>query len=379
VDRTLLFLTLTALMAGLVVLYTASAQGFVPGAGGDPGAGYLMRRVVQMGIGLALLALAAASDYRWLRRLIVPGAMFACGLLLAVLFTEPIRGTRGWLFGFQVVDLARLALLLFLADRLAARESERDPRRRFLWPLIAVAATTVLVALQPDLGSILALVLCSAFVLITARPPLRWVLAAGLIACLLAVTAYFVSDRVQERVDLVLHFDPNTSTPEGYQLRQSLIGLGAGGALGQGVGLGRQQRFLPDHHTDFILSIVGEEYGLLGTVGLLLLLMAIPLRILALARRQRDPYACYLAIGVGGMLFIYTSLNIAVAVGLFPVTGVPLPFISHGGSALVMNLLALGLVLGASREREAALRQGTLRRARRAQPVLEDLYRGGRA
>jgi cell division protein FtsW len=212
---------------------------------------------------------------------------------------------------------------------------------------------------------------------------LRWVLVGTLAVGLVVGGAYLGSERVRERVDLVLSFDPSTRSADAYQLRQSLIGLGAGGFLGQGAGQSRQARFLPDHHTDFIFAIVGEEYGLVGTLALLFLLLAIPLRILRLARQQSDDFAFYLAAGVAGMLFVYTSLNIAVAVGLFPVTGVPLPFVSHGGSALVINLSAVGFVLGLSREtariepRSSA--RGPLRRARRQdEPLIEDLYRRSR-
>ncbi len=382
-DRPLLAMILLAVLAGIVVLYTAIAQGLLTPEGAGLGTGYLVRRLIQLALGMALMFLAALSDYRWLRRLAIPVALFACLLLVWVLATKAVRGTRGWLpilgHSFQPVDIARVALLLFMAERLAAREGERSSLRRFLWPLVALGLASGLVALQPDYGSALALGLTGAILLFVAGLPRRWLLYGALGFALLIGAAYQTSGRVRQRVDLVLQFDPGASSSEAYQLKQSLIGLGAGGPLGRGAGLGRQKGFLPDHHTDFIFAIVGEEFGLLGTIGLLCLLTAIPLRVLRISRRQVDSYAHYLAVGVAGMLFVYTVLNIAVAVGVFPVTGVPLPFISHGGSALVMNLLALGLVLGVSRDRRRPERQKLPRRARRkGEPLLEDLYGRGR-
>jgi len=383
VDRPLLALTLMAVLAGLVVLYTASAGASLPGEAGSA-ARTLLKRLTHCGVGLALMSLAALCDQQRLRRLILPGALLSAVLLVLVLGSTAIRGTRGWLpvlgQSLQVADVARLALLLLLADRLAARSQESDARRRFLWPLVAVGVAAMLVALQPDFGSALAIGLCGAALILVARPPVRWILAGILAVGLVVGAAYLGSSRVRERVDLVLRFDPNTRSDEGYQLRQSLIGLGAGGILGQGAGQSRQARFLPDNHTDFIFAIVGEEYGLVGTLALLFLLTAIPLRILRLARQQEDDYAFYLAAGVAGMLFVYTALNIAVTLGLFPVTGVPLPFVSHGGSALVVNLCAVGLVLGLSRGGERTVAAPAPRRARRqGEPLLEDLYRSSRS
>ncbi len=375
-DRPLLGLILLVLLAGLVVLYAASSQvaALTDGEGGR----FVLRRLIQIALGMACLGAAAMADYQWFRRFAALGAITSGVLLLWVLSAPMIKGTRGWLslgaFTIQPVDVARVGLLVFMAERLASRE-EVEGWRRFLWPGGALIAAVGLVALQPDYGSALALGLTGACVLLAARLPWRWVLTAGVLAALLVVGAYMGSDRIRERVDLTLHFDATEQTDENYQLRQSLIGIGAGGGFGQGAGMNRQRIFLPDHHTDFIFAIVGEEYGFVGTSILLILLTALSLRVLRIARRQEDPFARYLAAGVGGMLFVYTALNSAVALGLFPLTGVPLPFISHGGSALVMNLLALGLVLSISREGgEGGQHHRPRRRRARGDMVVEDLF-----
>ncbi len=383
VDRPLLGLTLLLLLAGIVILYSASAQLGPPGVGGG-GGDYIVRRLVQIALGMAGLILVAMSDLRWIRRA-APVAALACGgLLLWVLSAPMIKGTRGWLsiagFSIQPVDAARVGLLLFMADRLA-RGEELPDWRRFKWPVIALGAAVLLVLLQPDFGSALALGLSGACVLIAARLPWRWLGAALLAALLVAGSLYLASGRVRQRVDITRNFDATENSAENYQLRQSLIGIGAGGALGQGAGRNRQRIFLPDHHTDFIFAIVGEEYGFVGGLVLIGLLTALSLRALRIARRQADHFARYLAAGMGGMLFVYTAINLAVALGLFPLTGVPLPLISHGGSALVMNLVALGLVLAVSREEPLrvaqARRRSLFRRGRVEEPVAEDLFGRG--
>ena len=375
VDRPLLGLILLVLLAGLVVLYAASSQ--VAALSGEDGGRFVLRRMIQIALGVACLGAAAMADYQWFRRFAILGAITSGVLLIWVLSAPMIKGTRGWLslgaFTIQPVDVARVGLLVFMAERLASRE-EVEGWRRFLWPAGALLLAVGLVAVQPDYGSALALGLSGACVLLAARLPWRWVLSAGLLAALLVAGAYMGSDRIRERIDLTLHFDATEQTDENYQLRQSLIGIGAGGGFGQGAGMNRQRIFLPDHHTDFIFAIVGEEYGFLGTSILLILLTALSLRVLRIARRQEDPFARYLAAGVGGMLFVYTALNSAVALGLFPLTGVPLPFISHGGSALVMNLLALGLVLSISRENGEGAQARPRRRRARGDMVVEDLF-----
>lgn len=381
VDRTLFLLTLCLLMAGLVVLYAASAQ---PGLPGGAGGGVLVRRLVQIALGGACLLAAALCDLRLIRRAAPYAALISAGLLLWVLTMPMIKGTRGWLslggFSIQPVDVARVALMLFMAERLATHE-ELPGWRRFKWPAIALGVGVLLVAVQPDFGSALALGLSGAGLLVAARLPWRWLGAALLLAALLAGSLYLASDRVRHRIDLTRHFDTETNSAENYQLRQSLIGIGAGGPLGQGAGRNRQRIFLPDHHTDFIFAIAGEEYGFVGATLLLSLLTALSLRILRVARRQADPFARYLAAGLGGMIAVYTGINLAVALGLFPLTGVPLPFISHGGSALVMNMLAIGLVLAVSREEPLRVAQARRRRlfsrGRVAEPIAEDLFGRG--
>ncbi|MCP4548912.1 MAG: FtsW/RodA/SpoVE family cell cycle protein [bacterium] len=366
-DHWLLVLIGLSAMAGILVILAAS------GSGGS----LLFTRLKHLGFGCLLMIGVSLINYRLLKRLAFPVAIASVLILISVLFTTGSRGTRGWIpfFGItlQAVDVARVGLVVFMANRLAVASEEITFWRRFGWALGALTLFCLLVCLQPDFGSAMALGLTGAVILFIAHLPKRLFFAGGLILALLIVGGYLGSDRIRDRINLTVKYDPAVITDEGYQLRQSLIGIGAGGVTGQGAGRGRQKIFLPDHHTDFIYSIVGEEFGLLGTFSLLVLLSALALRVLSIAGRQVDLFARYLTTGVGGMLFIYSTLNIAVTLGLFPLTGVPLPFISHGGSALVMNLIALGMVLSISADsRKTETKRG---RPQRERVVYENLFR----
>jgi len=322
---------------------------------------------------MLFLVLLAFLDRNWIRRLAPAAWGLACVLLVLVLFTAGSRGTRGWLIGesLQPVEAARVATLVLMARLLAAREGLLGFWPRFRAPLIVLGLTVLVVVLQPDFGSALALGLCGALLLVAAGLPKR-VIALGLLALILVSAAgYQFSARIRERVDWTYRVDPTELREETYQLGQSLIGMGAGGLTGAGPGGSRQKTFfLPDHHTDFIYSIVGEELGLIGTLAVMSLLLLLAWRMVRIGYASADPFARYLAAGLGSMIFVYASLNMAVATGLFPLTGLPLPFFSNGGSALVMNMAAVGMVLGLSRDRRPAPR-----RSRREPSAYENPFR----
>jgi cell division protein FtsW len=347
IDRPLLAFTLLAILAGMVVLYSASAQqGNV--------SQLMVRRGMQVILGVVLMLVVAMIDFHRLRRFSLFIVLSSLAALIFALTMMAMRGTKGWIpvFGLtlQAVDIARVGMIIFMADRLAALGGESENRLRFRWPILVLAAFCGLVAVQPDFGSALAIGLIGTVPLVIAGLPKRWLITGAVCLLMISFVGYRVSDRIEKRVDLVRNFDPTSCTADNYQLRQSMIGIGAGGLTGQGAGLNRQKSFLPDHHTDFIFAIAGEEYGLLGSLVLLALLTSIPIRIITIGRRQTNQYNIILTASVAGMLMIYTVLNIAVTLAIFPLTGVPLPFVSHGGSALVMNMVALGLVLAISRE-----------------------------
>ncbi len=377
-DHSLLFLLLMLILFGTVMLYSASS----PEKSGGPewGGKMLMRRAAQVFVGMGLLVLLAFLDLRIIRRLAPWAWGISLVLLIAVLFLPGNRGTKGWLWGqsIQVAEAARVSMLVFMSALLADFKDRKDLRGRFLWPLLVLAVSVIPIVLQPDYGSALALSLCGGFLLMAAGLPKRIILAGLLLLALISVGGYQFSSRIQSRVDSTYRVDVTQLEDETYQLGQSLIGIGAGGLRGEGPGKSRQKSFfLPDHHTDFIFAIVGEELGIWGALGVIVLLGLLIWRMMRIAFAQSDAFPRNLAAGMASMIFVYAGLNLSVNLGLFPLTGLPLPFFSHGGSALVMNMAGVGLVLSVARQSQD--RPGRRRIFRHEQePAMENLFRESR-
>ncbi len=378
-DRSLLFFLVMLILFGTVMLYSAAS----PEISGGPewGGKMLVRRTTQVGVGLALLLLMALMDLRIVRRLAPWAWGISLALLVAVLFLPGSRGTRGWLLGqsIQVVEAARVTTLVYMASLLAHRAELKSLRERFLAPVLVLAASVLPVVLQPDFGSALALSLCGGLLFVAARLPKRIILVGLVLLAAVTMGGYQFSDRIQSRIDATYRVDVTHLEDDTYQLGQSLIGVGAGGPGGEGLGKSRQKSFfLPDHHTDFIFAIVGEELGLWGTLGTLVLLGFLLWRMMRIAFAQRDAYPRNLAAGMASMIFVYAGLNLSVSLGLFPLTGLPLPFFSHGGSALVMNMAGVGLVLSVARDSRNRPRMPKLARRGR-EPAMENLFRETRS
>jgi len=376
-DTMLLLVLAILIVFGTVMLYSASST--ETNSGPEQGAKMLVNRAVQVLVGLGLLLLLAMMDLRLIARL-APWAWGASMILLvAVLFLPGSRGTRGWLLGqsLQVVEPARVSGLVYMASLLAQREGLRGFRPRFQAPILVLALTVLPVLLQPDYGSALALSLCGGLLLVAAGLPRRVILAGLLLLALTGTAGYFFSGRIQARIDSTYRVDVTQLNDNTYQLGQSLLGIGAGGLGGEGPGKSRQKSFfLPDHHTDFIFAIIAEELGTWGAGGVIILMSLLIGRMLRVARQQREAFGRNLAAAMASMVFVYAGLNLSVALGLFPITGLPLPFLSHGGSALVMNMAGVGLVLSVARQ--GRVPQAGVRRARRErEPLLEDLFREG--
>ncbi|MDP6418659.1 MAG: FtsW/RodA/SpoVE family cell cycle protein [Candidatus Krumholzibacteria bacterium] len=375
-NRTLILTLLVLIFFGSTMLYSASSAHRKGGL--EVGLQELSDRVFHVMIGLSVLVLLVVIDYQVLRKLALAGFLLGVFLLVMVLFTKGIRGTRGWLsllgFSLQAAELARLAMLIFMAKLLADREEEGSHWKRLRLPLLVLFLVPALVIFQPDFGSAFAIGLSGLLLLLAARLPRRWLLALLLGGLFIAGTGYQASERIRERIDWTYRVDPTELRDETYQLGQSLIGFGAGGVRGRGPGASRQKVFfLPDHHTDFIYSIVGEELGLMGSLSTLFLLVFLSTRMLQIARRHTEPFGRYLASGMASMVFAYTFLNMAVALGLFPLTGLPLPFFSHGGSALIMNMAAVGICLSVDRQQKKPDR----RSPGKVSGELEDLFQRG--
>ena len=342
------------LSAGVVMVYSASAI-VAADRFHDPYF-FLKKQLFWAVLGAAALWVALRVDYRLLEKAVLPLLIVAGVLLVLVLvppFGQAINGTRRWIrFGpvsFQPAELAKLALVLYLAAFLAKRRGDLTSFRTGAAPALAVAGLLAgLVLVQPDLGNCMTLIVVTFGLLYIAGSPgrhLAWVAAPAL--PLIALAIWMAPYRLRRITAFVDPWsDPRGS---GFQIIQSWLALGNGGLVGQGIGGSRQKLFyLPESHTDFIFAIVGEELGFIGAVAMVGLFAVLIWRGLRIGLRAADPFGAYLALGITVLLATQTLVNLGVVTGLLPTKGLPLPFISFGGSALLMTMLATGVLLNIS-------------------------------
>ena len=351
-DRWLIVLALVLTAIGVVMVYSSgSFLGFVKYHDENH---FLKMQVSRAALGLVGLWAATRLPLARLERF-APALLAGAALLLAIVVIagHMSNGATRWLrLGFmslQPTDLGRVAAVVFLAWWLKRRPiAELGFARGMLPPLVIVGGIAALILKQPNLSSA-GLLLATGFVMLfLSGAPLRFLFAplaggAGTVALALATHPYMMG-RVRTFLDFVLHgqLDQRGS---GWQLDQSLIAIGSGGVFGRGLGSGMQKLlFLPEAHTDFIFSIIAEELGLLGATMLLALLGLFVWRGMRVAARTREPFAALVAGGLTVQIGLYGLANLAVATGIAPTTGLPLPFVSYGGSALLVNLIAAGIV-----------------------------------
>ncbi len=298
--------------------------------------------------GLALMLLAAAFDYRFYQNLHRSLYIIVIALLVAVFIVgETSRGVQRWIgaSAIQPSEIAKVVIIISLAKLLADRDGEMDKLKNLLLSLGYVLIPMVLIYLQPNLGT--ALTLGFIWLTMAAMAGIR-VLHLGLLTAagvLASPLAWFVlQDYMRQRI--LLFINPQGNPDDYYNVQQALISIGSGGWLGKGFGNGTQSQlhFLRVRHTDFIFSVIGEELGLLGAIVLFALFILLLWRILRVAVTAQDPFGRLICVGVAAVIFFQTAINLGVNLGLMPVTGLPLPFVSYGGSSLWTFLVALGLV-----------------------------------
>jgi cell division protein FtsW len=343
--------TLCLLAAGAVMVFSASSARTLLSGQGD-GTSFMVKYVVYGAIGFALMQLIARRGLDLVLKATGPllAGAFACLVLVKVpgLGVE-VNGARRWLGAgplvFQPSEVMKLALVLYAAKLLAERpQLLRRPGN--LGPLALVAGGAVLlVASQPDLGTALVISFTMAAMLVAAGMPIRWLGAAGgggaVLVLMYAMTAPYRRDRLMTFLDPWAH-----AGNEGFQSVQGQIAIGSGGLFGRGLGQSLQKNlFLPEAHTDFILAIVGEELGVVGICGILFLYGLIAYAGLRVAKNARGTYAKLLAAGVTSLFLSQAMLNVFTVLGLAPLTGVPLPFISYGSTNLIVLLVGMGVLL----------------------------------
>jgi len=348
----MLLLLVTAIVAvGLVNLISATHTGAAL-------SGEVKRQLVATGIGAALMGAVLFVDYRDLERLAVPAYVGCLLLLVATLLFAPVtRGSQSWLFGgrLQPSELSKLGMVLALAHYFHRYPLGELRRLRDLLPPAGLAALPVgLIVLQRDMGVALLTLLIATTFLPFARIPWKAWAAVGVAGVAALVTVWMFALAPYQRSRILDVVDPGRDPlASGYQAIQSRIAVGSGGFLGAGwmEGTQTQLRFLPTQHTDFAFSVLAEEWGFVGSVLLLLAYLVLLLWGLVVARNSRDGFGAMLAVGIVGILFWPAAINVAMVLGLAPVIGVPLPLFSYGGSAMVTNLLALGLLMNVSMRR----------------------------
>jgi len=318
---------------------------------------FVNRHLLFLCIGLLACFGAMSFDYRNLAAAVKPLMIVVFVLLILVLIPgigKESFGARRWFklgaINFQPSEFAKLVMLVYVADFLARKQNRiKDFWEGFLPPIFMLGAVCLLIVKQPDLGSSL---LITVIILIMMFAAGARILHVGFLVLLASPVLFLLIVMVPYRLRRITSFLRPSDDMQGvgFQLAQSQIALGSGGIFGVGLGKSAQKLFyLPAAHTDFIFSIIGEELGLMGTLAVVVLFAAFIWQGARIAKRITDPFGYHLAFGIVVMIGLQAVINIGVSIGAFPTKGLPLPFISYGGSALIFNMMAVGLLLNISR------------------------------
>jgi cell division protein FtsW len=354
-DKTLFLLTTLLVGASIVMVYSASS---VQAANKFQTSYYfLAKQVVWSVLGFVLMFGAMQVDYHDYRRpAVIWSLLGVTGVLLLAVFFEPrINGTQRWLsfrlFSLQPSELAKLSVIVFTAALLERRMHRIADLAYAVAPIAIVTfGLAGLVLLEPDFGTAVSIVLIAIAMLYASGLRYRHLLTAFFAITPAAIALVVLKAYRFKRV--LAFLDPEgTKLGDGFQLYQSLIALGSGGMIGRGLGGSMQKLFyLPEAHTDFIFSIIGEELGLIGTTVILGAFALLAWRGLRVALLAPDRFGSLLAVGITMMIAVQAMLNITVVTGLAPTKGLPLPFVSNGGSSLLINMVAMGVLLNISQQ-----------------------------
>ncbi len=355
---TLLVLGLT--LFGLVMVLSASSVTSLHDTDASPFSQF-RRQLMWAGLGAASFVAARRMDYRWLQKIATPLLVVAIGLMVAVLIPgvgRNINGSSRWLgigpMVFQPSELTKLAVVIFIADLLTRRHKRMDRPDLTVRPVMAVLAlVSVLLLMQPKLGTPVILGAVGLMMLFVAGGRLDhlagWTVLAG------SAATFFAFSSPYRRLRITAFLDPwGDPTGIGLQSIQSQVGIASGGLVGVGLGAGRAKwGFLPYAHTDFIFAIVAEEVGLIGSAALIISFLLLGYLGMRIAMKAPDRFGMLLAAGLTSWLIVQAFLNIGMAIGLLPITGEPLPFVSAGGSSLCAVLGAAGLLTSVARRTRA--------------------------
>ena len=319
----------------------------------------LKKQIMWLAISIPIMIIIILIDYDIFAKIspVLYGIMII--LLIAVLFTEPINGATSWFdigpFSFQPAEFAKVVCVLFLAWVFTKiQESEKDNINkisRLMLIFIAFAVPVVLIAKQPDYGTALAFVSAIVFMLFSAGIRKRYIITAIILVIILVPLLYFfvLPEHAKTRIDVFLNpeLDPLGS---GYNAIQSKIAVGSGMLFGTGLlnGAQTQYGYLPIKSTDFIFSVISEEMGFVVSTIIILLYTVLLIRLFIISKNAKDDFSSFMVIGIAGMFFFHFVENIGMTIGLLPITGIPLPFVSYGGSNMLTNCIAIAICLNVS-------------------------------
>lgn len=326
----------------------------------------LIKQLIWLGISIPIMIAAICIDYE----LIVKISPIAYGLILisliAVLFTEPINGATSWFiigsFSIQPAEFAKIFVILMLALVISkVQEKGKDeiskPLKLMLC-LLVVAIPVILIVKQPDYGTAIAFIVATVFVLLVSGIDKKYIIISIILAVVILPLLYkfILPEHAKTRIDVFLNpnLDPRGS---GYNIIQSKLAIGSGQLFGMGVTQGNQTQlgYLYPKTTDFIFSVIGEEMGFVVAGLVIVLYVVLITKIIFIAKTAKDDKGAYIAMGIAGVFVFHMVENIGMTMGLLPITGVPLPFVSYGGSSLLTNLILIGLVLNVSGRRKKSL------------------------
>lgn len=353
----ILICTIILLAIGLVALFSATQNSDYE---------EFKKQIMWIGISIPVIVVVILVDYEILAK--ISPVIYGLSLisLVAVLFTEPINGATSWFnigpFSFQPAEFAKIAVVLFMANVMVKLQQKgRDEINRFckLGIILAtVAVPTLLIIKQPDYGTALAFLVALIFMLYVAGINKKYIITAVLLVVILVPLAYFfiLPEHAKARIDVYLNpnLDPRG---DGYNIIQSKLAIGAGQIFGMGLFKGNQTQlgYLYPKTTDFIFAVISEEMGFVVAGAIIVLYVILITKSIQVAKTAKDDLGSYIATGIVGIFFFHMLENIGMTMGLLPITGIPLPFVSYGGSSMLTNLTLIEILLNISTRRKKAM------------------------
>lgn len=353
----ILICTIILLAIGLVALFSATQNSNYE---------EFKKQIMWIGISIPVIVVVILVDYEILAK--ISPVIYGLSLisLVAVLFTEPINGATSWFnigpFSFQPAEFAKIAVVLFMANVMVKLQQKgRNEINRF-WKLGIILATvgvpTLLIIKQPDYGTALAFLVALIFMLYVAGINKKYIITAVLLVVILVPLAYFfiLPEHAKARIDVYLNpnLDPRG---DGYNIIQSKLAIGAGQIFGMGLFKGNQTQlgYLYPKTTDFIFAVISEEMGFVVAGAIIVLYVILITKSIQVAKTAKDDLGSYIATGIVGIFFFHMLENIGMTMGLLPITGIPLPFVSYGGSSMLTNLTLIAILLNISTRRKKAM------------------------